>query len=356
MEKIKGKVIMIKNNKGGVGKTTDTGFLGETAALNNKKVLIITTDSQNDILNYMLSEKQPKKDNLSVSELNNSFPGLKAEVQKRGTGDFYKLMDNLSFLPLENNSFGSEFLKRIPFFLEEVRREYDYILIDSVPVLKTDDIFSDYCDYIIVPTHATAVSIQHVLEFAENISEDKLIGLVINQFNKTKTQKSYLELLESHENINVLGVIPQLSAIERILNNRKSIWDYQNKDILGIQTTLFNIFNVLESLEAPEIIEEKYKEKIKKYLPIEEQNIFESELSKRNDVEQSVFIRFVYNNMIREKKLCEIEKQKINFIRNHLDEIKLKGFEEKMENTSNKKEKSVFINLTYGRLRQRNFD
>lgn len=353
MENLKGKVIMIKNNKGGVVKTVNTAFLGETAALNGKKVLILTTDSQNDILNYMISEKQIKNNNLTISEIGNDFLGLKAEVQKRGTGDFYKLMETLFFLPLENNSFGTEFLKRIPYFLEELRYEYDYIFIDSVPVIKTDKIFSDYCDYIVVPTHATSVSIQHVLEFTENIPQEKLLGLVINQFNRTKVQKSYLELLKSQPNANILGVIPQLSFIERILNNRKSIWDYQNKEIETVQTTLFKIFNLLETLPSSEIVEKRYKEEILRYLPLEQQSLFNEEVEKKNVIEQGIYIRLVHNEMINEKRRAEIEKQKMGYIKNYLSEMKFIEFNQNMGKMKDKRDKSIYISKTYGRLKQR---
>lgn len=353
MESLRGKVIMIKNNKGGVGKTINTAFLGETAALNGKKVLILTTDSQNDILNYMISEKQVKENNLTISEIGNNFLGLKAEVQKRGTGDFYKLMDSLFFLPLENNTFGTEFLKRIPYFLEELRYEYDYIFIDSVPVIKTDKIFSDYCDYILVPTHATSVSIQHVLEFTENIPQEKLLGLIINQFSRTKIQKSYLELLESQPNVKILGIIPQLSFIEKILNNRKSIWEYQNKEIENIQTTLLQIFNLLETLPSSEIIEKRYKEEILKYLSSEQQPLFQEELDKKNVIEQGIYIRLVHNEMLNEKRRIEIEKQKMTYIKNYLSEMKFTEFNQKIEKMKDKRDRSMYISMTYGRLKQR---
>ena len=52
----KGKVIIIKVNKGGVGKTFLTVQLGAGLASIGKKVLILTSDSQNNILHYTFKD------------------------------------------------------------------------------------------------------------------------------------------------------------------------------------------------------------------------------------------------------------------------------------------------------------
>ena len=46
-------VVLVKNNKGGVGKTwIALQLAGYKALIENKKTLILTSDSQNNILNY----------------------------------------------------------------------------------------------------------------------------------------------------------------------------------------------------------------------------------------------------------------------------------------------------------------
>ena len=48
-----GKVITIKNNKGGVGKTFITTQLAAGLAYGDKKVLILTSDPQNNVFNFL---------------------------------------------------------------------------------------------------------------------------------------------------------------------------------------------------------------------------------------------------------------------------------------------------------------
>ncbi|MGL5625218.1 AAA family ATPase, partial [Cetobacterium sp.] len=83
-----GKVITIKNNKGGVGKSWLTLQLAHIIALilEDKKVLILTSDSQNNILLYA---------NISVPVVS----GLEDHVLK-GDGDIISLRENLYYIPL----------------------------------------------------------------------------------------------------------------------------------------------------------------------------------------------------------------------------------------------------------------
>ena len=90
-----GKIISIKNNKGGVGKTFFTAQLASGLAYLEKKVLILTSDSQNNLFNFLYDESKQFKN------------GLKEEV-KNGTGEYFRLRDNLFFLPLEDNKFSSQ--------------------------------------------------------------------------------------------------------------------------------------------------------------------------------------------------------------------------------------------------------
>ena len=97
-------IILVKNNKGGVGKTYITLQLAAYKALiKNKKTLILTSDSQNDIL---------------------KFAGIKIEdTSKAGLEDFIesksykikKLRENLFFLHLQGYKIKNSLINVITF-------------------------------------------------------------------------------------------------------------------------------------------------------------------------------------------------------------------------------------------------
>ncbi|MCJ8342560.1 MAG: ParA family protein [Cetobacterium sp.] len=231
-----GRIITIKNNKGGVGKTFITAQLAHGLSLLEKKVLILTSDSQNNIFNYLLKGNKDFEN------------GLKAEISKR-KGEYFRLRENLYFLPLENSSFGSQFIKEIPNYLERMKKEYDYILIDSIPTLKIDNIFLENSDYIIIPAFCDEVTIEGILNLIGEIGKEKILSIVVNKFKSTEIQNYFLEQLKGVlENTTILfpDPIKQLSFIEKMLYNKKTIWEYSNKEATQVQESFYEIIKNIE--------------------------------------------------------------------------------------------------------------
>ena len=244
-----GKTIMIKNNKGGVGKTFITCQLafGMGFTYPERKILVLTTDSQNDILEYTYKSVE-----IIDADGNPTMAGLKAEVNQRGSGDYYKLMDNLKFIPLESEKFGGQFMEKIPKFLQDIKEEYDYIFIDSSPDLKIDEVFAKNVDYIIIPVLANNVSLQRALRFSKRIDSNKILGFILNMYGGTSTEKYYLEFMQKE--LKLMGTIPDLAFFKKMLDQRKTIWTYNNKNIKKIQMDLFKIILAIE--ETVDVIHE----------------------------------------------------------------------------------------------------
>lgn len=228
-----GKIYTVKVNKGGIGKTFLTAQLGAGLSLLNKKVLLLTSDSQNNLFNYLLKgEKSFEK-------------GLKSEVIN-GDGEYFRLRKNLYFLPLENNKFSAAFLNEMPNFLEKLKSEYDYILIDSVPTLKIDSVFLEYSDKVIIPSYCDEVTMEGVLNLVNEIDVNKIHSILINRYKNTKIQNKYLaEMNNIVSNTDVIfpQPIPQLAFIEEMLDKKKSIWEYTNKQANEVQEILLEILS-----------------------------------------------------------------------------------------------------------------
>ena len=226
-----GKIITIKVNKGGVGKTFITVQLGAYLALQNKKVLLLTSDSQNNIIDYCFGERI-------------EFAGGLKEFVKSGTGDIIKLRENLFFIPLESSTFGTQFLLKLPLFLEKLKNEYDYILIDSIPTMKIDSVFVKASDKIIIPTFCDRVTTEGVLNVVDETGVDKVLAVIINKYEDKKIQNLYKkELIEAIKNTDILfpNPIPNTSEIEILLHKGKTIWESKAKKIEEIQSSFKEI-------------------------------------------------------------------------------------------------------------------
>lgn len=240
----KGKIIQIKISKGGVGKTFLTVQISSLIAALGKKVLVITTDPQNDVFGMMKEE---------ISENLYKDGGLK-EIVLHNKKNVIRLRENLFYIPLEfDGYFSSEFFKRLPDFLSSMRKEYDFIFIDSNPTPRTDKAFLELADYIIIPTLGSARSIQGVVSVLETINPEKILAIVFNQYRKTRLEKEVYNELKEY--CNLLGFsdlvekpIPYSSKIEELVAKRKTIWESQDKKIKEIQDILMNIVEKIYSL------------------------------------------------------------------------------------------------------------
>lgn len=131
-----GKIIAITNQKGGVGKTTTATNLSACLAEKGKKVLAIDMDPQGN----MSSALGVDKNNLdyTIYELILGDCGLEDCLQR-------EVLEGLSVIPANVNLAGAEIeligiedkefiLKN---YIETVRMEYDFVIIDCPPSLNT---------------------------------------------------------------------------------------------------------------------------------------------------------------------------------------------------------------------------
>ena len=173
-------IILVKNNKGGVGKTYITLQLAAHKALiKNKKTLILTSDSQNDILKF----SGIKIDDTSKFGLEDFIEGKSYKIKK--------LRENLFFLHLQGykikNSFDEAFKKAIKLLKEE----YDYIVIDGSPVMGLDNLFIQVSDYIVIPTFLDNITTHSVLSMLKKVDLNKVKAVVPNRTGRTKLEKDF---------------------------------------------------------------------------------------------------------------------------------------------------------------------
>ena len=128
-----GKIISVANQKGGVGKTTTTINLSTILAKKGKKVLMIDADPQGNASSGVGFEKEIE---LSVYDVLINDTEMQEVVQKTK-------IKNLDICPSNINLAGAEVELvsvmsreyRLKEKLDEIKNNYDYIIIDCPPSL-----------------------------------------------------------------------------------------------------------------------------------------------------------------------------------------------------------------------------
>jgi len=232
-------IILVKNNKGGVGKTYITLQLAAYKALiKNKKTLILTSDSQNDILKF----SGIKIDDTSKFGLEDFIEGKSYKIKK--------LRENLFFLHLQGykikNSFDEAFKKAIKLLKEE----YDYIVIDGSPVMGLDNLFIQVSDYIVIPTFLDNITTHSVLSMLKKVDLNKVKAVVPNRTGRTKLEKEYYDFL--NKKLGVQGIhlsfpIPQISLISKLIDKETLLWESKAKKLDYIKGIFINIWKEIDN-------------------------------------------------------------------------------------------------------------
>ena len=232
-------IILVKNNKGGVGKTYITLQLAAYKALiKNKKTLILTSDSQNDIL---------------------KFAGIKIEdTSKAGLEDFIesksykikKLRENLFFLHLQGYKIKNSFDEAFKRAIKILKDEYDYIVIDGSPVMGLDNLFIEISDHIVIPTFLDSITTHSVLSMLKKVDLNKVKAVVPNRTGRTKLEKEYYDFL--NKKLGVQGIhlsfpIPEISLISKLIDKETLIWESKSQKLDYVKGIFINIWKEIDN-------------------------------------------------------------------------------------------------------------
>ena len=226
-------IILIKANKGGVGKSWITLQLAHGLALENKKVLILTSDSQNNVPDF--------------AGVGGVFVTLDDWLNNKNQG-LTTLRSNMYYLALTNSYLSAEEEIKFETFINAVKTEFDYIVIDSTPVLNLDNKFIELADKVVIPTFLDAVTMGSITTLMNSIEPlTKVKAIIPNRVGRTKLEKEYFEYLKEiiPEQIHLTIPLQQSAFISKLIDDGNTVWESKRKQAKSLQNLFKEILEVL---------------------------------------------------------------------------------------------------------------
>lgn len=216
-------IISIVNQKGGTGKTTTSINLGSALAQSGKKVLLIDMDAQGN-LGYSFGMDGDH----TISDV---LEGEKTitEVIQQSDEDLDIISSDMRLVDIELSLIDMDERQSVlNSHIDQVKANYDYILIDCPPslsILAVNALFAS--DKVIIPMLMEVLSLQGLDQIVQTIE---------------KINSSYGQSLE------VLGILPVMVDKRRKLSDEVKEYINENYDVRIFDSMIRN--NVKAS-EAP---------------------------------------------------------------------------------------------------------
>ena len=201
------KVISVINQKGGVGKTTTAINLAYYLSKRGLKVLLIDFDPQGNATSGLGMDKTGLR--LTMSDVMTGGTKMGEVIQETEFKDLSvaPATPELANTEIEMNLMRGKFVQ-LRKAVNEVKAEYDYVVIDSAPSLSLLTVNGMIAsNYLLLPVQTEFYALEGVAQLLESMKlvkqklnpNLKLLGVVATMYNKnTKLSQQVLEEVKKY--------------------------------------------------------------------------------------------------------------------------------------------------------------
>lgn len=230
---MKANVIVITNNKGGVGKSTTADALADGLVLCAHKTLLIDLDPQGS-LSTSADPSKPTAYEVMAKQIGI----LDAIQQRKDRADILPASKSLSRLTAELVDTGKEY--RLREVIDPALSHYDFIIIDTPPALSVLTVNAlTASNSLIIPAQADIFSLQGIGQLMESVDaikmytnpNIKLMGVLLTRHNARSILTRDMSDIAS-QTADKIGtflyktVIREAIAVKEAQVARQSIYEY----------------------------------------------------------------------------------------------------------------------------------
>lgn len=233
-----GKVISITNQKGGVGKTTSAINLSAALAESNQRVLVVDFDPQTNATSGF--GVQIEDDDKTIMDVLQKRYNIEESIMKDVLPNLDLLAGDIMLSSLEADSYNEpEREKKLKNILDQVKSNYDYILIDcppSVGMLTINALVAS--DSVIIPVQCEYFSLEglsQVLDVIDLVKQGMNIGLKIEGIlftmydGRTKLAQDVVKEVKNILNEKIFNtLIPRNVRLAEAPSNGMTIFSYDS--------------------------------------------------------------------------------------------------------------------------------
>ena len=160
-----------------------------------------------------------------------------------------KLRPNLFFIHLQGYKIKGNLDEKFKKQINNLKKEFEHIIIDGSPVMDLDTVFVDIAEHIIVPTFLDSVTTNSILNLLKKTDISKIRAVIPNRVGRTRVEKNFYSFLKdklSRSGVFLTIPIKQSSIILKLIEKGTLLWESRSKELDDIKNVFIKVWGEVE--------------------------------------------------------------------------------------------------------------